>query len=87
MLENKPKDFDDFISQMIEKGYSIKFGKHISFSHSRQRKNIRLRSLGTEYSEEEIKSIISTKGKAKSQKEKKNEKQKTNLLIDVQQKI
>lgn len=87
VLENKPKDFDDFISQMIEKGYSIKFGKHISFSHSRQRKNIRLRSLGTGYSEEEIKSIISTKGKAKSQKEKKNEKQKTNLLIDVQQKI
>ena len=29
IVGNKPKDFDDFISQMKEKGYSVKFGKHI----------------------------------------------------------
>lgn len=86
VLKNKPKDFDDFISQMKDKGYSIKFGKHITFSHSRQKKNIRLRSLGVGYSEEEIKAIIQGN---KNRREKKS-KQKTksaNLLIDVQQKL
>lgn len=86
VLKNKPKDFDDFISQMKDKGYSIKFGKHITFSNPRQRKNIRLRSLGKGYSEEEIKATI--RGN-KSHREKKNkQKQKSsNLLIDVQQKL
>lgn len=86
VLKNKPKDFDDFIAQMKNKGYSIKFGKHITFSHSRQKKNIRLRSLGKGYSEEEIKAIIWGN---KNHREKKNkQKQKSsNLLIDVQQKL
>ena len=86
VLKNKPKDFDDFIYQMKDKGYSIKFGKHITFSHARQKRNIRLRSLGVGYSEEELKAII--RGN-KNHREKKS-KQKTksaNLLIDVQQKL
>ena len=86
VLKNKPKDFDDFISQMKDKGYSIKFGKHITFSHSRQKKNIRLRSLGKGYSEEEIKAII--RGNKNHREKKNKQKQKSsNLLIDVQQKL
>ncbi len=86
VLKNKPKDFDDFISQMKDKGYSIKFGKHITFSNPRQRKNIRLRSLGKGYSEEEIKAII--RGNKNHREKKNKQKQKSsNLLIDVQQKL
>ncbi len=86
VLKNKPKDFDDFISQMKDKGYSIKFGKHITFSNPRQKKNIRLRSLGKGYSEEEIKAII--RGNKNHREKKNKQKQKSsNLLIDVQQKL
>lgn len=86
VLKNKPKDFDDFISQIKEKGYSIKFGKHITFSNPRQKKNIRLRSLGKGYSEAEIKAIIQSN---KNHREKKNTKKQksSSLLIDVQQKL
>ncbi len=86
VLKNKPKDFDDFIYQMKDKGYSIKFGKHITFSHSRQKKNIRLRSLGEGYSEEEIKAIIRGNKNHREKKSKQKTKS-TNLLIDVQQKL
>lgn len=86
VLKNKPKDFDDFISQMKDKGYSIKFGKHITFSNPRQKKNIRLRSLGEGYSEEEIKAIIRG-NKNHSEKKSKQKAKSTNLLIDVQQKL
>lgn len=86
VLKNKPKDFDDFISQMKDKGYSIKFGKHITFANPRQRKNIRLRSLGKGYSEEEIKATI--RGNKNHREKKNKQKQKSsNLLIDVQQKL
>lgn len=86
VLKNKPKNFDDFISQMKEKGYSIKFGKHITFSSPRQKKNIRLRSLGKGYSEEEIKAAI--RCNKVHRKKKGTEKQKSSsLLIDVQHKL
>lgn len=86
VLKNKPKDFDDFISQMEEKGYSVKFGKHIAFSSPSQKKNIRLRSLGKGYSEEEIKAAI--RCNKVHRKKKGTEKQKSSsLLIDVQQKL
>ncbi len=88
VLKNKPKDFDDFISQLEGKGYSIKFGKHLSLFHPRQKKNIRLRSLGNGYSEDEIKAIILSNREHKSKSERKKPSQKkSNLLIDVQQKI
>lgn len=86
VLKNKPKDFDDFISQMKVKGYSIKFGKHITFSNPRQKKNIRLRSLGKGYSEEEIKAAIRC-NKVHRKKKGKEKQKSSSLLVDVQQKL
>lgn len=86
VLKNKPKDFDNFISQMKEKGYSVKFGKHITFSSPRQKKNIRLRSLGKGYSEEEIKAAIRCNKVHRRKKDTKIQKS-SSLLIDVQQKL
>lgn len=86
VLKNKPKDFDDFIYQMKKKGYSVKFGKHITFSNPRQKKNIRLCSLGKGYSEEEIKAAIWC-NKVHRRKKKQQEQNSSSLLIDVQQKL
>ena len=57
-LEKKPHSFDAFLQLMEEAGYTVKRGKHLSVSHSRQRSNIRLRSLGEGYSEEDIRLAI-----------------------------
>lgn len=57
-LKEKPKNFEEFLLRMQEKGYKIKRGKHISFLGNKQEKFIRLRSLGENYSEENIRAVI-----------------------------
>lgn len=61
ILSKKPSDFDAFLLQMEQAGYSIKQGKNLAFKNNEQKRFIRLRSLGEGYSEEEINEII--KGK------------------------
>lgn len=53
-LAKKPHSFDAFLRLMEDAGYTVKRGKHLSFSHPRQKSSIRLRSLGGGYSEEDI---------------------------------
>lgn len=57
-LEQKPHDFDAFLSLLAEQGFSVKKGKHLTFTHSDFKQNIRLKSLGDEYSEDVIRAII-----------------------------
>lgn len=57
-LEQKPHDFDAFLSLLAEQGFSVKKGKHLTFTHSDFKQNIRLKSLGDEYSEDAIRAII-----------------------------
>lgn len=83
-LEQKPKSFEELFSILKKDGYSLVSGKHITFSHPRQKKNIRLRSLGEEYSEENIRSVIFG-NKVHSSKSKRTEK--TNLLSDIERMI
>lgn len=88
ILSKKPSDFDAFLLQMEQAGYSIKQGKHLAFKNKEQKRFIRLRSLGEDYSEEEIKKII--KGdKPFIKKKQANEKQQSpvNLLVDIQAKL
>lgn len=88
ILIKNPADFDEFLSEMKLVGYEIKTGKHISFRSESQKKFIRLRSLGSGYSEEEIKAVIHGK-KSFAYKKKVNEKSKSpvNLLVDIQAKL
>lgn len=88
ILIKNPADFDEFLSEMKLAGYEIKTGKHISFRSESQKKFIRLRSLGSGYSEEEIKAVIHGK-KSFAYKKKVNEKSKSpvNLLVDIQAKL
>jgi len=57
-LEQKPHDFDAFLSLLADQGFSVKKGKHLTFTHSDFKQNIRLKSLGDEYSEDAIRAII-----------------------------
>jgi len=88
ILSKKPTDFDTFLLQMEQAGYSIKQGKYFAFKNKEQKRFIRLRSLGEGYSEEEIKKII--KGdKPFINKKQENKKQQSpvNLLVDIQAKL
>ena len=57
-LEQKPHDFDAFISLLEDAGYRVKIGKHITFDHEGFKQKIRMHSLGEAYSEDAIRAII-----------------------------
>ena len=57
-LEQKPHDFDAFLSLLAEQGFQVKNGKHLTFVHKDFKQNIRLKSLGDEYDENAIRAII-----------------------------
>ena len=88
ILSKKSSDFDDFLLQMEQAGYSIKQGKYLAFKNKEQKKFIRLHSLGEGYLEEEIKEIIKGK-KPFINRKKATEKSQThvNLLVDIQAKL
>ncbi len=58
-LAKKPHSFEAFLRLMEEAEYTIRTGKHLAFLHPRQKKAIRLCSLGEGYSEGEIRLAIS----------------------------
>ena len=53
------KDFEDLLTKMESHGYEIKHGKHISFKAKGQERFTRLKSLGDDYTEENINRKIS----------------------------
>ena len=57
-LAKKPKDFETFLKLMEASGYTVKRGKHLTFMRDGQPQNIRLRSLGEGYSEEDLRAAI-----------------------------
>lgn len=88
ILSKKPIDFDAFLLQMEQAGYSIKQGKHLAFKSKDQKKFIRLCSLGEGYTEEEIKAIICGEKPINDRKKaKENPQSPVNLLVDIQEKI
>ena len=88
ILIKKPTDFNAFLFQMEQSGYSIKKGKHLAFKNKDQKKFIRLRSLGEGYTEEEIKVIICGKmSNGDRKKANKSPQSHINLLVDIQAKL
>lgn len=61
VLAKKPHDLEGFLALMEQAGYTITRGKHISFSHSRQKRKIRMRSLPEAYHEDVIREVLSGK--------------------------
>ena len=88
ILTKKPANFIVFLEEMKLAGYEIKPGTHLSFKGENQKKFIRLRSLGSDYSEEEIKAIISgEKAQTTKKDHHKKPQPRVNLLVDIQAKL
>lgn len=85
-LAEKPKDFEVFLRKMVSRGYRIKRGKHLAFKGGDQKKFIRLRSLGEDYSEENIRLVVDQE-KPHSPKKRKTKEEKVNLLVDLQSEL
>ena len=89
ILAEKPKDYEDFLQGLEQQGYEVKRGKYTSVKGARQKRFIRLRTLGAGYSEEELKAVIS--GEAEHHPRQKQKRivpeQKFQMLVDIQAKL
>ena len=87
VLTQKPVDFDAFLRLMEQLGYTIKLGANVTFSHPDFERNIRLRSLGADYSVDRIRSVIAGNVEHTPKAQKITRTPKPNLLIDIQKKL
>ena len=89
LLNENPVDFEIFLQKLEQQGYVIKRGKHTSVKGARQKRFIRFRTLGAEYSEEELQAVIS--GEAEHHPRQKQKRivpeQKFQMLVDIQAKL
>lgn len=84
ILSTKPKNFDEFLQQLIQMEYEVKNGKNLAFRKKGKARFIRLRSLGDEYSEDAVRAVISGKTLHKA---KIHTQRDFHLLIDIQAKM
>ncbi len=87
-LEQKPHDFEAFLTLLEEAGYRAKQGKYIAFDHDGFKQKIRMHSLGEEYTEASIRSII--KGQKVHQPKKRRvvwDANRPQSIIDIQAKL
>ena len=87
ILAEQPKDFEVFLQKLIQQGYEVKRGKHTAVKGKGQKRFIRFRTLGTGYSEEEIKAVLDGKAKHQSYQKQPPKEQPFRLLVDVQEKM
>ena len=87
-LEQKPHDFDAFLAMLAEQGFKVKKGKHLTFTHANFKQNIRMYTLGDEYSEDAIRAIL--KGQKVHQPKKRRmvwDANRPQSIIDIQAKL
>jgi hypothetical protein len=87
-LEQKPHDFDAFLALLAEQGFKVKNGKHLTFVHPDFKQNIRMYTLGDEYSEDAVRAII--KGQRVHQPKKRRkvwDANRAQSIIDIQAKL
>ncbi len=58
-LKKKPKDFEELLQLLQEEGYECKKGKHPALKGKGQRRFVRFRSLGDDYSVEALSAVMS----------------------------
>ena len=88
ILDQKPKDMEEFIRMLEDKGFKIKRGKHLTLTHSDFKKSIRMDSLGDGYTEEDIRAIIAgTKQLVQRRHRDILTPEKSSLLIDIEAKL
>ena len=85
VLIQKPRDIEEFLSLIEEKGFAVKRGKHVTLKHEDFKKAIRVDSLGDGYTEEDIRAVLL--GKRKHVQRKRHESNRNSLLIDIDSKL
>ena len=93
-LDQKPTDFEEMLKFLQAEGYKIKRGKHTAICGKEQKRFIRFRSLGKDFTEDNLIKVISGEKepperneKLPSKKEVKPEKRKFDLVVDIQEKM
>ena len=87
ILQQKPTDYEDFLQKLEQQGYEIKRGKYTSVKGARQKRFIRLKTLGAGYSEDEIKAVIAGKAEHRPHQKQPPKEQPFQLLVDIQAKL
>ena len=81
----QPQNFEILLEFLSEKGYEIRYGKHIALKKKDDKRFMRLDSLGAGYTQEDL--INSFVKEVKVCKKKKGYQKSLSLLIDIQEKI
>lgn len=79
------KNFEMLLQILSEKGYEIRYGKHVALKKKNEKRFIRLDSLGARYTQEDL--INSFVKETKIRKKKKGYQKSLSLLIDIHEKI
>ena len=89
VLQEKPRNYAEFLKKIDELGFEFKDGKQPAFRGKGQKRFIRLRSLGEDYSDEELRAVIAGKSRRKprSATRQASAPKQFNLLIDIQAKM
>ena len=87
LMNEKPADFEAFLSALERQGYEIKRGKYTSVKGPRQKRFIRFKTLGKGYSEEEIKAVIAGEAEHRPHQKQPPKEQPFQLLVDIQVKM
>ena len=87
ILAEKPGDYETFLQRLEQQGYEVKRGKHTAVKGKGQKRFIRFRTLGTGYSEDEIKAVLEGKAKHQPYQKKQPKEQPFQLLVDIQAKL
>ena len=87
LMNEKPADFEAFLSELERQGYEIKRGKYTSVKGPRQKRFIRFKTLGEGYSEEEIKAVIAGEAEHRPHQKQPPKEQPFQLLVDIQAKM
>lgn len=87
LMNEKPADFEAFLSALERQGYEIKRGKYTSVKGPRQKRFIRFKTLGEGYSEEEIKAVIAGETEHRPHQKQPPKEQPFQLLVDIQAKM
>ena len=87
ILDEKPKDYEDFLQKLEQQGYEVKRGKYTSVKGARQKRFIRFRTLGAGYSEEELKAVLAGEAEHRPRQKCPTSEQKFQMLVDIQAKL
>ena len=87
LMNEKPADFEAFLSTLERQGYEIKRGKYTSVKGPRQKRFIRFKILGEGYSEEKIQAVLAGKAKHQPYQKQPPKEQPFHLLVDIQEKM